>query len=179
MHALLHVAGQAQAFNRATNQPKAASGQPDRALYRQPNGPLVCRTPQTISPHAASARETSRTPQPRGLGVAQAQSLHGSTSPPDPSLVSCCRGGPSHQPTLPPPPREFATAASPSHGGKRSASASLGCVRMILRLKSDPTSPRAVLAPLHSGIFWWVSPGILGDKHWFHLTGKLGTTDCF
>jgi hypothetical protein len=41
MHALLHVAGQVQAFNRATNQPKAASGQPGRALYMQPNRPLV------------------------------------------------------------------------------------------------------------------------------------------
>jgi hypothetical protein len=39
--ALLHVAGQAQAFNRATNQPEAASDQPGQALYRQPNGPLV------------------------------------------------------------------------------------------------------------------------------------------
>jgi hypothetical protein len=41
VHALLHVAGQAHAFNRATNQLKAASGQPGRALYRQPNGPFV------------------------------------------------------------------------------------------------------------------------------------------
>jgi hypothetical protein len=40
VHALLHGAGQA-AFNRATNQPEAASGQPGQASYRQPNGPLV------------------------------------------------------------------------------------------------------------------------------------------